>query len=289
MELPSRFPSRQIREKRLEITIGITQQAAMAIQNDRLQKEVVERERLEREFQLARDIQQTFLPDTLPEHQGWELNCLWRPARQVSGDFYDVIELPNQQWGIVIADVADKGMPAALYMTLIRSLIRAAVKDEFAPASVLRRVNDLLVEDSKSGMFVTIVYAVLSLEEGILTYANAGHNPPLLLRASDFSLERMPGTAMALGIFEGIPVRHEQVQIEPGDYIVFYTDGITEAFSPDDVMFAESGLIEVVKQSKATSAERLSELIDQAVNEFTEGDTSNDDITLVVLKRKNTA
>jgi serine phosphatase RsbU (regulator of sigma subunit)/transcriptional regulator with GAF, ATPase, and Fis domain len=287
MEMASGYPSRQIREKRLEITVGITQQAAMAIQNDRLQKEVVERERLEREFQLAREIQQTFLPDSLPEHPGWDVFSLWRPARQVSGDFYDVIELPNNQWGLIIADVADKGMPAALYMTLIRSLIRAAINNnESSPASVLSRVNDLLVADSKSGMFVTLVYAVISLDEGTLLYANAGHNPPVLVRCASRELEKLSGTAMALGIFEGIKISQNQIRIDRGDSLIFYTDGITEAFSPHGVMFSENRLIDIIQNANLESANRIADSIDHAVLEFTEGDTSSDDITLVVLKRK---
>lgn len=286
MDLVAGRPSRQVREKRLEITIGITQQAAMAIQSDQLQREVVERERLEREFQLAREIQETFLPDHLPTHPGWDLVSLWRPARQVSGDFYDVIELSNQHWGLVIADVADKGMPAALYMTLIRSLIRAAIKDEISPASVLRRVNDLLVADSKSGMFVTIFYAVLSLESGALDYANAGHNPPVLLRRN-LELMKLTGTAMALGIFEGIDVKQEQIAIHQGDSLVLYTDGITEAFSPQDELFGEERLIQVIQQNKNGSVADLANAIDQAVFDFTGGDTSSDDITLVILRRKS--
>ena len=285
-EGPGDLPSRQIREKRLEISIGISQQAAMAIQNDLLQREVVERERLEREFQLARSIQQTFLPETLPQHERWELFSLWRPAREVSGDFYDVIPLKDEKWGLVIADVADKGMPAALYMTLIRTLIRASTKDDDdSPSSVLQRVNNLLVADSKSGMFVTIVYGVLAINSYSLDYANAGHNPPLLIRKDHRRLQRLTGTGMALGIFEGIEIRQNTVRLKPGDSIVFYTDGITEAFSPDEKMYGEKRLIQVIRQCNTSQAQELAQAIDKSVTSFIEDGSSTDDITMLVLNR----
>ncbi|MBS3784168.1 MAG: GAF domain-containing protein, partial [Anaerolineae bacterium] len=153
-------------ERRLEIITGIAQQAAMAVQNDLLQQEMAERERLERELQLAHEIQETFMPEHLPDPPGWELVVTWRAARQVAGDFYDVFELPDRRLGLVIADVADKGMPAALFMALTRTLMRAASAEERSPADALARVNDLLVPDAQHGMFVTGVYAIVSVETG---------------------------------------------------------------------------------------------------------------------------
>jgi phosphoserine phosphatase RsbU/P len=285
-ERPGELPSRHIREKRLEISIGISQQAAMAIQNDLLQREVLERERLEREFQLAREIQQTFLPDSLPEHERWELYSLWRPARQVSGDFYDVIPLRGDKWGLVIADVADKGMPAALYMTLIRTLLRASVKDEDnSPAFVLQRVNDLLVADSKSGMFVTLFYGVLSTNSHSFTYANAGHNPPIIIRSNNPRLQKLPGTGMALGIFEGIKIQQRTVRFKPGDSLVLYTDGITEAFSPHNQMFGEKRLMQTIRRNGILPARELAQSIDLAVTSFIQDGTSSDDITMLILRR----
>ncbi|HAV76565.1 MAG TPA: hypothetical protein DCX53_04335 [Anaerolineae bacterium] len=149
----------RFRARRLEIITGIAQQAALAIQNDLLQKEMVVRERLETEVQLARQIQQTFLPEKLPELDNWELAARWKPARQVGGDFYDVFSLPNNHLGLFIADVSDKGVPAALFMALTRTLVHAAVIEAASPAETLKRVNDLLVPDTQQGMFVTAVYA----------------------------------------------------------------------------------------------------------------------------------
>ena len=167
----------RFRARRLEIITGIAQQAALAIQNDLLQNEMVVRERLETEIQLARQIQQTFIPESLPQFPNWELAARWKTARQVGGDFYDVFDLPDKRLGLFIADVADKGVPAALFMALTRTLVRAAVIENNSPADAMKRVNDLLIPDTKQGMFVTAVYAVLDMDKNELTYVNADTIP----------------------------------------------------------------------------------------------------------------
>ncbi len=276
----------QGRSKRHEISIGITQQVAMAVQNDQLQREVLVRERLEREFQLALDIQKTFLPGQLPTMKGWELNALWRPAREVSGDFYDIIELSDGRLGIIIADVADKGMPAALFMTLIRTLARAAAREFDSPAQVLSRVNDLLIPDTKNGMFVTVAYLVLDTHNGTVHYANAGHNPPLLVCGEDRSFRRLTRTGMALGIVEGSPIEDNFLVIEPGDLMLLYTDGVTESFSPEEVMFGEASLIELVTHQNESSASQILDLILSTVTDFIGGTNYSDDITMVAIRRE---
>jgi serine phosphatase RsbU (regulator of sigma subunit) len=289
---------RRLREKRIEITTGISQQAALAIQNERLQRETVVRERLEREMQLARGIQRAFLPHQIPHLPGWDLSVRWRTAREVGGDFYDLFQLPDGRLGVVIADVADKGMPAALFMTLVRTLVRAAVQIVATPAEVLQRVNDLLVPDAQDGMFITIVYAVLSPLDGSLAYANAGHNPPLLARVPGGAIERLEKGGMALGVLEGSPIVQRTVQLGPGDFLVLYTDGITEAFSPEGSMFGEDGLRAVIQPWAAApegairaagteleGAEEILESIDDAVNDFIEDSFLSDDLTMIVLRR----
>jgi len=280
--------STSVRERRLEIITGISQQAALAIQNDMLQSEVVERERLERELQLAREIQRTFLPEILPEYPGIDLDVRWRPARQVGGDFYDVIEFEDGRLGLVIADVADKGMPAALIMTLMRTLVRATAQEVVSPAAVLERVNNLLVPDARNGMFVTAVYAVLSADCRELTYANAGHNRPLIIRAGGkitAAIETLSVGSMALGIETDIRIREASTSLAPGDVLVFYTDGVTESFAPDGEMFGESSLLEVLRLADISSARTVLDAIEQAVNLFTGEEFPSDDLTLVGVKR----
>jgi serine phosphatase RsbU (regulator of sigma subunit) len=289
--------NRRLRSKRMEIITGISQQAALAIQNDLLQREMVERERLEREMQLAREIQRTFLPQTLPDLPGWDLRVCWRTAHEVGGDFYDYFALPGRRFGLVIADVADKGMPAALFMTLVRTLVRAAVQQAKSPARVLERVNNLLVPDAPQGMFVTLAYAVLSLETGELELANAGHNPPLWVRCNPFQLERLHRGGMALGVIEGNRIEDRKLLLEPGDCLVMYTDGVTEAFSPDGDLFGEERLLATVEtvaqcsaqaaetEAPAAGAQAMLEAIDQAVVDFIGEAARSDDLTLLVLKR----
>lgn len=278
--------ARRFRQRRIEILQGIAHQTALAIQNDRLQREMINRERLEREVQLARDIQRTFLPSELPCPRGWEVAARWQPAHQVGGDFYDVFNLPGKRLGLVIADVSDKGFPAALYMTVTRTLIRAAVLDSASPAQALRHVNEMLLLDSQNGMFITAIYAILSQNTGDVVYANAGHNLPLVLRQGSKAPVRLEKGGMALGVIEKIELRDHSLRLNPGDCLVLYTDGVTEAFSPHDDMFGEERLIEVLRGSYSLSAHELLEKIETAVQEFQGGNSPNDDITLLAVSRK---
>lgn len=275
----------KVREKRHEMTLGIAQQAALAIHNSLLQREVMTRDRLEREFQLSRDIQKAFMPENLPQPQGWQLAALWKPALQVSGDFYDAFELPGGRVGIVIADVADKGMPAALFMTLIRTLVRSALREAQSPAEVLIRVNELLLPDVKGGVFVTLAYFEIESATGRLTYANAGHNPPMLLRYASGKIEKLPPTGMALGIMPLPSMTEVKKIMKPGDMLLMYTDGITEAFSSDGDMFGETRLLDIMSQSKLLEPEKLTEKIIEIVEGFIGPIPYSDDLTMIAVKR----
>jgi sigma-B regulation protein RsbU (phosphoserine phosphatase) len=274
---------RRFRSRRIEILNGVAQQAALAIQNDRFEMEMRARERLETEVKLARQIQKSFIPETLPSPSGWDISARWRTARQVGGDFFDVFQLPSGKLGIFIADVADKGMPAALFMALTRTLMRAAVGESASPADALRRVNRLLYPDSQQGMFVTAVYGVLDPSNGRFTYANAGHNPPLLLDAGEIS--RLTRTGMALGVLEDPGMEQAEVSLHAGDTLLLYTDGVTEAFSPDMRLFGEARLLEIVRATARDSAGALLDSIEGAVDEFMESHMPADDLTMIAVKR----
>jgi sigma-B regulation protein RsbU (phosphoserine phosphatase) len=273
---------RRFRTRRLEILTGVAQQAALAIQNDLFEKQMRARERLETEVELARQIQKTFMPEKLPAISNWELASRWRTARQVGGDFFDVIELPGDCLGIFIADVADKGMPAALFMVLTRTLIRAAVAVLSSPAEVIRRVNELMYPDAHQGMFVTAIYGVINTRTGEFTYSNAGHNPPIWVHEDQ--AERLTRTGMALGVSEVIEIDQRTLQISQGDRILFYTDGVTEAFSEQDELFGEDRLINVVRTAHDASADLL-DAIDNALDIFIGSTPPADDITMISVKR----
>jgi serine phosphatase RsbU (regulator of sigma subunit)/putative methionine-R-sulfoxide reductase with GAF domain len=275
----------RFRARRLEIINGIAQQAALAIQNDRLQEEMVVRERLETEVELARQIQQTFIPETLPLLAGWNLAARWRTARQVGGDFYDVIELPDGRIGLFIADVADKGVPAALFMALTRTLARASVIATDSPAEALRRVNDLLIPDTQQGMFVTAAYAVLDPESGELVYANAGHNPPLWLTGKG-KIKRLTRTGMALGVVEGTEIEERKIKLKPGDGLLLYTDGLSEAYSSSGDFFSEERIIAALQAGRNGSAERLLQAIESDLDTFVGDEPQSDDLTMLLLRRE---
>lgn len=276
--------ARRFRARRLEIINGISQQAALAIQNDLLQQEMVVRERLETEVQLARQIQQTFIPSVLPTYENWQIAARWRTARQVGGDFYDVIELPDNKLGIFIADVADKGMPAALFMALTRTLVRAAVVETSSPAEALRRVNDALLPDTQQGMFITAVYGVLDLNTGTFTYVNAGHNPPFWVK-TDGSLEKLTRTAIALGVMEQPVIEEKTITITLSDTLLLYTDGLTEAFSPGGDLFGEVRLLDVMDSLAAGTAEEVIKSIEECLNDFIDPLPLADDLTMMAIRR----
>jgi sigma-B regulation protein RsbU (phosphoserine phosphatase) len=225
------------------------------------------------------------MPSQSPDLPGWELAFTWRAARQVAGDFYDFFELPGGRLGLVIADVADKGIPAALFMALTRTLMRAAALEEVSPAAALARVNALLVPDAHHGMFVTAMYAVLALTTGELTYANAGHNLPFLWRSGSERLERLAKGGIALGVLDGIQFDEHVATLKQGDTLVFFTDGITEAFSLEHDMYGEDRLGAVVRAAGGGSAQTMLDTIDDSVTAFVGEAPHSDDRTLLVIRR----
>ena len=277
--------ARRFRSKRVEIANSIAQQVVLSIQNEHLQLEMVVRERFEHEVELARQIQKTFLPEHLPEIPGWELAATWLTARQVGGDFYDVIELPDDRLGLLIADVSDKGMPAALFMALTRTLVRAVVYDTPSPAEVLRRVNALIIPDNRQEMFVTAVYGVLTLGSGEFTYANAGHNPPVWINKAGKTLESLRRTGAALGIIEDLLISERTISLGLDDLLLLYTDGLTEAFSPEDDTYGEERLQQVLKMAETSPARGVLNALEASVNQFMGPLPAADDLTMLALKR----
>jgi sigma-B regulation protein RsbU (phosphoserine phosphatase) len=219
-----------------------------------------------------------------PTFAEWELAARWKTARQVGGDFYDVFDLPNNKLGLFIADVSDKGVPAALFMALTRTLVRAAVMETLSPADALKRVNEFLIPDTKQGMFVTAVYAVLDMDTNDLTYVNAGHNPPLWIK-TDGSIESLTRTGVALGAAEGMKYDQNVIKIGPGDSIFFYTDGLTEAFNINGDFYGENRLTESINTAQFSSADHLMDVVDKALLEFVQDMPPADDLTMLVLRR----
>jgi GAF domain-containing protein len=272
--------------KRVELIKGVAQQTALAIQNERLTEEMVGRERMEREFQLAREIQKTFLPETTPDLPGWEIDLLWQTAREVGGDFYDLFEAKDHRLAIVIADVSDKGMPAALYMTVTRTLIRSAAQGLRSPASILERVNSLLEMESRNGMFVTAFMAMLDPKTGELTYANAGHNLPIWRRNGENTCQRLEMDGIALGVVGDAVYTDKKITLAADDYLLLYTDGVTEAMSDTEQLFTEQRLFDLVNQAGYSTSKELLAKIEAAITEFRNGEAPSDDLTMISVHRR---
>jgi serine phosphatase RsbU (regulator of sigma subunit) len=252
----------------------------------RRQEEVRERERIDQELRVAQLIQQRFLPREPPDLPGWQIAALYRPARAVGGDFYDFIPLPDGKIGIVVGDVTDKGVPAALVMATTHGILRAEAPRLIAPRRVLERANDLLLGETFEHMFATCLYAVLDPASGDLRFANAGHNLPYL-RGTDGAVE-LRATGMPLGLLPGMRYDETSVTVAPGDDLLLYSDGLTEAHGPDREMFGFPRLAKLVSDRAGEEG-----LIDRLLGELARftgpGWEQEDDITLVTLQRSRTA
>lgn len=269
----------------LEIAAGMANQTAIAIENERLRHAEFEAQRLARELELARHIQRSFLPDASPAVEGWDVCAHWEPARVVTGDFYDFVPLDDGRLGVVIADVSDKGAPAAIFMAVSRSLLRASILADATPARAIDQSNRLIAADAESSMFVTAFYMTLA-PDGTVCYVNAGHNPPLLLRA-DGSIEWVGQAAHgpALGIVPDIDWLQGTTSLAVGDLLLLYTDGVTEAIDSQGGAFGEERLLAVARATHHALACDVAGRVVGAVAHFAAGQPAFDDITLVILRK----
>jgi sigma-B regulation protein RsbU (phosphoserine phosphatase) len=273
----------------LELLTAIASSAAIAIENARLYQVAVEKGRMEQDLQMAREVQASLLPDRTPQIPGWEFAARWQPAREVSGDFYDFVPMPRGQITLVIADVVGKGMPAALFMALSRTIVRASVGDSPSLAEGMARANRLVCADAADGMFVTVYCALLSPEMGEVTYVNAGHNPPLLCKADDCTggepLTELRPTGMAMGVLEDIPFEQRTVHLEPGDFVLLYTDGVPDATGDEEQRFEMERVRRILLDHRHKSAAGIVAELESAISGFTGAAAPFDDIAIMIAKR----
>jgi serine phosphatase RsbU (regulator of sigma subunit)/anti-sigma regulatory factor (Ser/Thr protein kinase) len=250
------------------------------------QAEAKERERVQQEMQVAALIQQTLLPRDLPSISGWGIDAFYRPARAVGGDFYDFVHLDDGRLGVVIGDVTDKGVPAALVMATSRSMLRSAAHNHSDPGLVLAEVNDALVSEIPPAMFVTCLYAIVDTHTGDVVFANAGHNLPYVRDPS--GVIELRATGMPLGLMPGMAYDVHKHQLGAGDVMVLTSDGITEAHSAEGEMYGFPRLMKRV-EVKPADGDLVSALVGD-LEAFTGPDAEQeDDITLVVVRRTNSA
>jgi phosphoserine phosphatase RsbU/P len=236
-------------------------------------------------MEIAKEIQDNFLPEFTPAIPGIELAATTLPAMEIGGDLYDFIPVSKERWGLAIADVSGKGVSAALFMALCSTLIRVSGGTEADPSVVMEHANQMIYADGRSSMFITIFYGVLDPANRKFTYVNAGHNPPMLVRGDPPDVRTLEeGRCIALGVVPEVTLSCVELLLEPGDLIVMYTDGVTEAFNPQDEEFGEERLMDYLeKHRKYPVREIIDGLIDE-VRRFCGSRSQSDDITLVVVK-----
>jgi len=257
-------------------------QVAIALERARLHDLAeTQRTRQEKELEMARAVQKSLLPTQPPSILGFTLAADWRPAREVAGDFYDFFSLPNGRWGIVLADVSGKGAPAALYMSMARSLIRSEAGRYSSPSAVLREVNRRLLVECCNEMFVTVFYAIVDPVQRSLTYASAGHDPPFLRRASG-RVERLALGGLIMGVFEAVSFSDETLKLESGDTLVAHTDGLTDKVTHQDETFGCTRLAATISSAPAAAQDMLGHIL-RDLMAFAGPVPQPDDITLLIL------
>jgi sigma-B regulation protein RsbU (phosphoserine phosphatase) len=267
----------------LDLLKAFGSQAAISIERAKLHMEIVEKRRLDDEIELARKIQKSFLPAELPRIPGFELSAINLPSEEVSGDYYDVISITGGQYGIVIADVFGKGIPASLVMASFRASLLAEIRNNYEITTILAKVNRLIWESVEPERCVTACYGVLDAVAGVLTYSNAGHLYPLVI--SKLETKRLTEGGMLLGAIEATTYAEERVHLAPGDLLLFFTDGLTEAENKYGEAFGEERLIETARSALDLGCSDIVKRIHGEIWQFSDGKLI-DDFTLLVIKVK---
>jgi sigma-B regulation protein RsbU (phosphoserine phosphatase) len=269
----------------LGVLRSIAALAAFSLHNARVQHQLAEKHRLDHDLEVAREIQRVLLPDQCPELRGWDVAAVNLPARDVSGDYYDFIPLENGCWGVAIADVSGKGIPASLVMTMCRTVLRMRAKESPSAARVLREVNRLLYPDIREDMFITMLFAILDPARRTLSLARAGHEAPFLCHEGKIQPLRSAG--MALGIDSGevfdTVITDLSVTLAPGDSIVFYTDGVTEAIGASGEEFGKENFCHAIQQFTPEGASAIVRNVVERLDRFRAGAEKYDDVTLISL------
>ncbi len=265
---------------------SLAAQVASALRQAEVYEEALELSRTSQELEFASEIQASFLPDKIPRMPGWELAVTILPAREMAGDFFDFIPFEDGRLGILIADVTDKGVGPALYMALSRTLIRTyAIEYEFDPDTVFFAANGRILKDARARLFVTAFFGILDQETGVMKFSNAGHNPPYLLRAQSGEVESLGVTGMPIGIDEQAIWEQDEIQLEKGDALILYTDGVPDTLNESGDFFEVENMLEIARSNMGNPAFEIQAAIIDQVHQFMGAAPQVDDITLIVLTR----
>jgi serine phosphatase RsbU (regulator of sigma subunit)/pSer/pThr/pTyr-binding forkhead associated (FHA) protein len=272
-------------EDHLKVLTTLASVAAIRVENARLLEEQIDRERLEHELQLASEIQQRFQPTAPPIVPGYELQGISFSCYEIGGDYYDFIEREDGRMVVALGDVSGKGTAAALLMSSLHAAVHAQAASHSSIVETIRNVNRYLAENIPSNRFVTLFYAELDPKTGALSFVNAGHNPPIIVHDSG-TVEHLSSGGLPLGIIANTEYREGRTQLSPGDVLVIYSDGVSEAVNPAGEEFGPERLYQVVAQNLNASASGIRDRIESALSKFAQGTPANDDITLVIVKRQ---
>jgi phosphoserine phosphatase RsbU/P len=239
---------------------------------------------LQQELEIARTMQLTILPQVFPDLAELDTAARMIPAKEVGGDFYDFFPISDDKIAVVIADVSGKGIPAAFFMLIARTMLRAIAESGVGPAETMRRVNNLLAAENEQMMFVTVFYGELDLRTGVLAFSNGGHNPPLRVTRDGAVIELERSQGIALAVMPDMPFAEKSLTLDAGDMVVLFTDGVTEAFNGFDAMYGDARLVEAVGRQVTASAREGLDGVLSDVARFTAGAPQSDDITCLVLR-----
>ena len=267
----------------IEFIYSVGSLAIISLENKRLFKEELEKQKLDEELELAKEIQKNLLPQTLPQFKNFEIAATNISSKQVGGDYYDIIKYDDKSFVIAIADVSGKGIPASLLMANIQAFLKTVCRQEMQIENATAIINDLLTENVTDGRFITLFWAMLNDEERSLQYVNAGHNPPLLVR--DGKITKLQKGGMILGVMKSMgPYLTEKINLQAGDTLIMFTDGVTEAMDKNRNEYSDERLEQLATELYKKPAKEILSLIQSSVQEFTKGAVQSDDITVMIIK-----
>jgi sigma-B regulation protein RsbU (phosphoserine phosphatase) len=281
--LGSRAGNRDFQNNDIEYIYSIGNLAIISLENNRLFLEALEKQKMEEDLLIARDIQRNLLPSTLPEYEKYEIAALNVSSKQVGGDYYDVIPIDDEKFYIAIADVSGKGVSASLMMANIQAFLQIICRQDLKIDKATAIINDLVTANSSEGRFITFFWGYINTKKNTLTYVNAGHNPPYIIRGDKFI--KLTQGGMIFGVMKTIvPYIFEEVELKKDDVLILYTDGVSEALNLEFEEYSEQRLENVAKSLMNKSAKEILNGIKEDVQIFTQGNLQSDDITMIVIK-----
>lgn len=276
----------ELTEELIPVFQTLANQAAIAIENAKLQQERIEKELMYKELEVARTIQSGFWPKDVPQIPNYRVAGCSKPAKSVGGDYYDYIPIPNtNRWGFTVADVTGKGVPASLLMATMRASLRSHVENNNNVGDSIKKVNKLIFEDSPIDKFITAVYGELDTESHTFNYVNAGHNNPYLLSPDQHELRQLEMGGVMLGIMDPVDFKGDSVTLEPKDKLILYSDGIPEARNTEGDFFTDQAFEKWLLDHKSLSPSQMMMNLLKTIETFSKGHPQSDDITVIMIER----